>query len=153
MDCEKDVKEKRMNTHELKKHFPNASKSFLNANAANFVAALSSEVTESNGQPALERFVRRKKTSRRSVGRSTGPLLRVGIIALCNRVHDLDNLIASYKGLRDRISEEFGLDDADNQVQWAYSQVQWPGEEGTIVILQTARFKEQQKLGASQISR
>src|SRR5947207_15913542 len=91
---------KRMNTHKLKKHFPNGSQSFINANAADFVAALSSEVTQSNKFPALERSVRRKKTSRRSMGRGAGPLLRVGIIAFGNRVHDLDNLIASYKGLR-----------------------------------------------------
>jgi|SRR5438128_9158289 len=149
MDFEENA-EKRMKSNELQKHFPNASASFIKANTADFVAPLSSQVAESNQFPALERAVRRKKTSRRSVGRGAGPLLRVGIIALCNRVHDLDNLIAGYKGLRDRISEEFGLDDADNQVQWTYSQVQWTGEEGTIVILQLATIADKQTNRASQ---
>jgi hypothetical protein len=125
-----------MNENELRRRFPNASKSFVAVNTpVGAVAGVSAEVPEQNRQPALERSASGAKRGRKRLGEGPRLLLRVGIVACAPRQHDLDNLIAGYKGLRDRIAADLGLDDADNQIEWHYAQIRWP-EVGTIVMIE-----------------
>jgi hypothetical protein len=125
-----------MTVNELKRRFPNASAAFIAANvSAGAVAEVFAEVAQPHRQSSLERSASGTKRGRKRLGGSPRPLLRVGIVACAPRVHDLDNLIAGYKGLRDRIAVDLELDDADNQIEWHYAQIRWPTA-GTIVMIE-----------------
>lgn len=52
------------------------------------------------------------------VGRFTVTLTRIGR----GQMLDDDNLQSAFKGVRDRIAEHIGLDDADPRIQWKYGQ-------------------------------
>jgi hypothetical protein len=61
---------------------------------------------------------------------------RVIILSLRVRaITDHDNLVGGAKHLRDAIAAEMGLDDADSEIEWIYTQAVVPKkrDEGTIV--------------------
>lgn len=60
----------------------------------------------------------------------------VSLIAFRRRILDGDNLVAGFKHLRDVISRNLGVDDADPRIRWEYSQCRTDGREGTIVVIQ-----------------
>src|SRR5882757_3864367 len=92
------------------------------------MAELLSQVTKPNRVETLERPPQRAPSRRARLAGRRKPVLRIGILAVVNRFHDEDNIIAAQKGLRDAISRYFGIDDADTEIDWSYAQVVWRGQ-------------------------
>lgn len=51
-----------------------------------------------------------------------GPPCIVKLTRVSPRKLDDDNLVASFKGLRDGIADRLGVDDGDSRVEWRYAQ-------------------------------
>ena len=72
---------------------------------------------------------------------SRGKLARVTLIALRHRELDDDNLAASYKFLRDAISDSLrpgmAAGRADSLFLWEYGQCRTRGTERTVVVIET----------------
>jgi hypothetical protein len=67
-------------------------------------------------------------------GRSPGRIeISVVLVAILGRPMDDDNLVGSFKPLRDLIAEELGIDDGDERIRFSYGQVQSRGTQGVIV--------------------
>jgi hypothetical protein len=65
-----------------------------------------------------------------------GPLLRIELIRCGERILDSDNLSMSFKPLRDALARSLECDDGQPCIQWAYSQAQTTGRQGTIVRME-----------------
>lgn len=85
---------------------------------------------ERDPNTALDKKPRRIKASKGSVA------LCCTIIGCRSRVLDSDNFQAGCKPLRDAIARMFGLDDADDCIQWEYGQVRTDGKQGVIVKIE-----------------
>jgi hypothetical protein len=119
---------------ELENPFANSeSNSFkrLNPHLFGAVGAVEAKKPEPTTAKTLER--RDQKLKRGKVGVQ----VRVHLVAVLRRELDDDNLVASFKCLRDHIASELGIDDADKRVEWKYHQLHTSGEEGVLVMLET----------------
>ena len=56
------------------------------------------------------------------------------ILTHVGRQMDTDNLEGAFKGIRDRLAEILGLDDADGRVSWHYNQ--YPGKPGVRITIE-----------------
>src|SRR5947207_14662117 len=84
--------------------------------AADIVAGLQSILPEPPVRTPLVGVQKRAPSRRQRLAGRRKPVLRVGIVAVVNRLHDSDAIVSQEKGLRDAISRWFGLDDADDQI-------------------------------------
>lgn len=68
----------------------------------------------------------------------------VVIVTLVRYGHQLlddDNLVSSFKPLRDSIAKSIGVDDGDKRFRWEYGQVQTRGETGCNVKITVVKSK------------
>ena len=101
------------------------------------VAGLQYPKRQPTQAPALDKATRRRPGGQ---GRSDRGHHRpeVTIVSYRRRlITDADNLIAGAKPLRDAVARWLGIDDADDNVQWDYRQVQTRSREGTAVMIRT----------------
>jgi hypothetical protein len=111
---------------EIRKYFPNATRSVYEANR--FVP---SRLASPERKPdPVSSLVKRTQVQR---SRKSRVVICVEIIACKHRRLDFDNLIAGFKCLRDCIATSLGVDDGDRRLRWAYGFCQTTGREQTIV--------------------
>ena len=58
--------------------------------------------------------------------------IRVDLIAMRRRLLDSDNLVGSFKHVRDAIAAKIGIDDNDPRIEWHCHQIKTDGQQGTI---------------------
>jgi hypothetical protein len=63
-------------------------------------------------------------------------LVEVCLIALRKGELDDDNLVGSFKPLRDLIAAQLGVDDGDKRIRWRYGQCQTRGRPETLVRME-----------------
>ncbi len=127
-----------MTTAELKRIYPNASRSTIRANEILEAAKNIGQPVAGRLQPKLQRVVPQALDCHASkqAKRTKGPVLcHVLINRVGRRTLDDDNLAASYKGLRDSIALRLGIDDGDSRIKFEYAQVMTNGATGTHVII------------------
>lgn len=110
----------------IKKHFPNASRAFYEANCR---IPLGLESPERKPDP-VQALVPGKKVQR---SRKRSVVVCVEIIAVLRKRTDDDNIHAGAKALRDCIAASLGVDDGDKRIRWSYGTCQTSGREQTIV--------------------
>ena len=110
----------------IKKHFPNASRAFIEANCR---VPVELESPERKPDP-VQALVRREKVQR---GRKGRVVAVVTILACRRRATDDDNITAGAKALRDAIATSLGVDDGDRRIRWECRAVQTEGQEHTLV--------------------
>lgn len=117
-----------MTRQELLKRLPNASESFLKANAqSDPVVGLDASKRKQDPVAALDRHAPAQPRRRGRV------VVCVTIIAFRHRLLDDDNNSASVKHLRDLVSRSLDTDDGSECIRWEYGQHQTTGAEGTLV--------------------
>lgn len=119
-----------MTETELKRRYPNASKSFLARNAEP-VGGLEHPQREHNPLPAL---VHREKSQR---GRKTRVAICVSITSYRKRETDWDNIVSGSKPIQDAIAQSLGLDDGDSRLRFEYHTIVTRGATGTHVLIST----------------
>lgn len=122
--------------NELKRFFPNASKSTIKkadqTQAANRqpVAGLVRTERKHDLSRSLDQDPPEQKECSESPCRCIVQIVRYG-----RRSLDLDNLASAYKACRDLIAGQLGIDDNDPRIEWRYDQVKTNGATGTHVMI------------------
>jgi hypothetical protein len=119
-----------MTTEELKRLFPNASRSTIARNRSAVGAVVPAERELDTPSP----LVPKRQVRQRGKGRAQ---IIVTLVACRHREIDDDNSAAGFKPLRDEIAKVLGVDDADGRVQFRYGQVECVGQQGSIVKIET----------------
>jgi hypothetical protein len=127
---------KRMTANELRRRFPNAAKSFIDANAEPGLAMggmVSAKPQQGAGATLDGDAKARKGGGRRVARRDLKPShrLRVTLIAFRRRHLDDDNNV--FKDLRDAVAASLGLDDDDPRIRFDTGEHVTQGREGTLV--------------------
>lgn len=80
--------------------------------------------------PTLDHCPKARSRSERSVA------VRVTLIRCGSKLLDDDNLLSSFKGIRDSVAWSLGIEDNDFRVRWEYGQLETKGRCGCIVKIE-----------------
>src|ERR1700678_2601938 len=111
-----------ISSSELKKLFPNASRSTILRN----LGGLPAEAGERQESPEL--VVQTQGNQGRPKRVAKGRVrIRVGLVRVSCQELDYDGLVSSCKSLRDAIAAGLGIDDGDARIKFSYGQLQSAG--------------------------